>query len=90
VRSEEARPGVPVRVLDATKRRGSGRIGTVERTYGHPSYLAVEVRFEDGSEVLYWYHELQLIEEFVEGTKGEQESSTTSPSRDRGRQASVG
>jgi hypothetical protein len=32
--------------------------GTVERTYGHPDYLAMEVRFEDGSAELCWHHEL--------------------------------
>lgn len=90
MRSEEIRPGVPVRVLDAEKRRGSGRNGTVERTYGHPSHLAVEVRLEDGSVELYWYHELQLTGEFVDGAKGKQESIAPSPSRDRNRQASAG
>lgn len=47
-----------VRVTDA-RRRGGDRSGTIERTYGHPSYLAMEVRFEDGSVDLYWHHELK-------------------------------
>jgi hypothetical protein len=34
----------------------------VERTYGHPDHLAVDVRFEDGSVELYWYHELRTME----------------------------
>jgi hypothetical protein len=60
--SHEAHIGALVRVLDGGKRRGKGRVGTVERTFGHPSYLASEVRFEDGSLELYWYHELGKFE----------------------------
>jgi hypothetical protein len=56
--SNEARSGTSVRVLDGGKRTGKGRVGTLKRTYGHPSYLAMDVRFEDGSVELYWYHEL--------------------------------
>ena len=56
--SREARVGTLVRVLDGVKRTGKGRIGIIERTYGHPDYLAMDVRFEDGSVELYWYHEL--------------------------------
>lgn len=70
MRSEDARPGVPVKVLDAAKRRGGGCFGTVVHTYGHPSYLAMEVRFEDGSVELYWYHELEQTVELAEDTAG--------------------
>jgi hypothetical protein len=38
-------------------------VGVVERTYGHPDYLALEVRFEDGSAELCWHHELAKVEE---------------------------
>ena len=61
VRSEYVRRGVPVRVLDPAKRSGRGRTGTIKRTCSHPSYLATEVRFDDGSVELYWYHELELL-----------------------------
>jgi hypothetical protein len=60
--SHEARVGTLVRVLDGVKRTGKERIGTIERTYGHPDYLAMEVRFEDGSVELFWYHELGRME----------------------------
>jgi hypothetical protein len=60
--SHEARIGASVRVLDGARRAGKGRVGTVERTYGHPTYLAMDVRFEDASVELYWYHELGIIE----------------------------
>jgi hypothetical protein len=59
--SHEARVGTFVRVLDGVKRTGKGRVGTIERTYGHPDYLAMDVRFEDGSVELYWYHELRRM-----------------------------
>jgi len=59
--SYEARVGALVRVLDGVKQTGKGRIGTIERTYGHPDYLAMDVRFEDGSVELYWYHELRRM-----------------------------
>jgi len=60
--SYEVRIGTLVGVLDGAKRPGEGRIGTVEKTYGHPEYLAMDVRFEDGSVELYWYHELRRME----------------------------
>jgi hypothetical protein len=56
--SHEARVGTLVRVLDGAKRTGKGRIGIIERTYGHPDYLAMDVRFEDGSVELFWCYEL--------------------------------
>ena len=60
--SREARVGVPVRLLDGARRGGKGCVGIVERTYGHPDYLAMEVRFEDGSAELCWHHELAKVE----------------------------
>lgn len=60
--SHEASIGALVRVLDGAGRVGKGRVGTVERTFGHPDHLAMDVRFEDGSVELYWYHELGRIE----------------------------
>jgi hypothetical protein len=59
--SHEARVGTLVRVLDGAKQIEKGSIGIIERTYGHPEYLALDVRFEDGSVELYWYHELGMM-----------------------------
>jgi hypothetical protein len=59
--SREVRTGTAVRLLDGARRNGKGCVGTVERTYGHPDYLAMEVRFEDGSAELCWHHELTEI-----------------------------
>ena len=50
--------GTPVRLLSGERRGGKGSLGTIERTYGYPDYLAVDVRFEDGGVRLYWHHEL--------------------------------
>ena len=61
--SREVRTGTAVRLLDGGRRGGKGCVGTVERTYGHPDYLALEVRFEDGSAELCWHHELAKVEE---------------------------
>jgi len=60
--SREARIGTSVEVLDRAKRSGKGCGGTIERTYGHPDYLAVDVLFEDGSAELYWFYELRTME----------------------------
>ena len=60
--SREVRTGTAVRLLDGGRRIGKGRVGVVERTYGHPDYLALEVRFEDGSAELCWHHELERTE----------------------------
>jgi hypothetical protein len=60
--SNEARIGTLVEVLDGSKRAGKGRVGTIEKTYGHPDYLAMDVRFEDASVELYWYYELRTME----------------------------
>jgi hypothetical protein len=60
--SREARIGTSVGVLDVGRQLGKGRVGTIVRTYGLPDYLAVDVRFEDGSAELYWYYELRTTE----------------------------
>jgi hypothetical protein len=62
VESREARVGTLVRLLDGERRSGKTSVGTVERTYGHPDYLAAEVRFKDGSTELCWHHELTKLD----------------------------
>ena len=49
------------RLLDGGKREEEGRVGTLERTYGRPDHLAINVRSEDGSAGLYWFYELQKM-----------------------------
>jgi len=60
--SREARVGTRVRLLDGARRGARGRVGTIERTFGHPDYLAADVRFEDGDAELCWHHELAKAE----------------------------
>lgn len=60
MRSQEARIGVKVRVFDSYRvPRLRGLVGTIEHTYGHPDYRALEVRLEDGRRELFWHHELE-------------------------------
>jgi hypothetical protein len=65
--SHAARVGTLVGLLDGVKRTGKGRIGTIERTYGHPDDLAMDVRFDDGSVELYWYDELARVVRSYDG-----------------------
>ena len=64
--SRKALVGTPVRLIDGERRNGKGSVGRIERTYGHPDYLAMDVRFEDGGTELCWHHELAKVEEAVE------------------------
>jgi len=63
--SREAYVGTLVRLIDGGKRKGKGNVGTIEQTYGHPDYLAMDVRFEDGNAELCWHHELAKMEEDI-------------------------
>ena len=58
----EARVGTQVRLLDGERRQGKGNVGTIEQTYGHPDYLAMEVRFDDRDAELCWHHEVVKVE----------------------------
>jgi hypothetical protein len=62
--SHEVSVGTLVGLHHGVKRAGKGRVGTIEKMYGHPGDedSAVEVRFEDGSVELYWYDELRRME----------------------------
>jgi hypothetical protein len=49
MRSEEARIGASVRVSDSVLHSElQGLRGTVSGLWGHPKYLALDVRMEDG------------------------------------------
>jgi len=37
--------------------------GTIEHLYGHPEYLAVDVRLDDGQMELFWAHGMESAEE---------------------------
>jgi hypothetical protein len=37
--------------------------GTIEHRFGHPEYLALDVRLDDGRLELFWAHSLESAEE---------------------------
>jgi hypothetical protein len=62
MRSEEARIGASVRVSDSGLHSElRGLMGTVSGMWGHPEYLALDVRMEDGRTQLFWHYELEEI-----------------------------
>lgn len=62
LRSYEARPGMTVRVREGhLKPEFDGMLGTIKRSYGHPEYLALDVRLEDGRLELFWHHQLDKV-----------------------------
>ena len=61
--SHEAHVGTSVRVKEGNRRRSlCGMFGTVENRWGDPTYPALDVRLEGGQKVLFWFHELDLIQ----------------------------
>ena len=64
MRLREARAGVAVRVKDGLWRSEfGGMLGTVEHIWGHPDHPALDVRLEDGRSELFWFHELDKVQE---------------------------
>lgn len=62
--SYEARIGTTVRVKEGHRRRDLGGVfGTVEHSWGDPAYPALDVRLENGHKALFWFHELDLVQE---------------------------
>jgi hypothetical protein len=40
-----------------------GLTGKISGRWGHPDYLALDVRLEDGSSRLFWHYELEEVPE---------------------------
>jgi hypothetical protein len=38
-----------------------GRLGTIEKRWGDPTYVALDVLLEDGTKQLFWHHELEEL-----------------------------
>jgi hypothetical protein len=36
-------------------------VGTIEKRWGDPDYIALDVLLDDGSSELFWHHELEEI-----------------------------
>jgi hypothetical protein len=60
--SYEARPGAAVRVRGGNRRPElEGMGGIIERCWGSPDYVALDVRLEDGRMELFWFHQLDTV-----------------------------
>ena len=64
MRAEQAQIGKRVRVRkDHRKAESRGREGTIAHRWGSPSYPALDVVFDEGDWQLFWYHELEEVDE---------------------------
>ena len=65
MRSEEASIGKRVRVREVTRQSPplSASVGTIKKRWGDPSYTALDVLLDDGTQQLFWHHELEEIAE---------------------------
>jgi hypothetical protein len=60
--SEEARIGMRVRVRNSLLRAElRGREGKITERFGSPDYVALNVLLDDGSQQLFWHHELDSV-----------------------------
>ena len=58
--SEEARIGKRVRIRQEHRSSAlRGMVGTIEKRWGNPEYIALDVLLDDGRSELFWYHELE-------------------------------
>ena len=64
MRSEEAQIGKRVRVRkDHRTADLRDQEGTIAKRWGDPRYPALDVLLDDGNWQLFWYHELEEVEE---------------------------
>jgi hypothetical protein len=60
LQSYEALIGARVKVLETDRRAEiRGMLGTIEHRFGHPEYLALDVRLDDGQMELFWAYGLE-------------------------------
>ena len=60
--SEETQIGKRVRIrTDHRSMPLRGMEGTIEKRWGDPDYIALDVLLDDGSSELFWHHELEEI-----------------------------
>ena len=64
MKSEEAHVGKRVRVREAHRKATlRGRKGTIVERWGNPAYVALDVLLDEGGWQLFWYHELEEVDE---------------------------
>ena len=62
--SEETQIGKRVRIRqDHRSTALRGVVGTIEKRWGDPTYVALDVLLDDGRSELFWHHELEEIAE---------------------------
>jgi hypothetical protein len=60
--SEKAQIGNRVRIrADHRSTALRGMVGTIERRWDTPDYIALDVLLDDGRSELFWHHELEEI-----------------------------
>ena len=70
MRSEEAKVGKRVRIRnDNLTANLRGQEGTIARRWGNPYYTALDVLFDDGNWELFWFHELDEVDEEDRGAR---------------------
>src|SRR5215210_9315960 len=70
MRSEEAQVGKRVRIRkDHLKANLRGQEGTIAKRWGNPYYTALDVLFDDGNWELFWFHELDEVDEDDRGAR---------------------
>ncbi len=64
MQSYETLIGARVKVSETDRRAElRGMFGTIEDHFGHPEYLALDVRLDDGQMELFWAHGVESAEE---------------------------
>ena len=67
--SEKVHIGKRVRIrADHRSTTLRGLEGTIEKRWGDPTYVVLDVLFDDGRSELFWHHELEEIEEIEEAS----------------------
>jgi hypothetical protein len=70
MRPEEAQIGKRVRVRkDHRKADLQDREGTIAHRWGNPDYPALEVLLDEGDWQLFWFHELEEVDEHERGAR---------------------
>jgi hypothetical protein len=70
MRPEEAQIGKRVRIRnDHRKMSFRGREGTIAKRWGNPGYPALDVLLEKGYWQLFWFHELEPLDEDDRGAR---------------------
>jgi hypothetical protein len=79
VRSKEAHIGKRVRVRnDHRKAELRGLEGTIANRWGNPNYPAFDVLLDGGDWQLFWYHELEEVDEDDSSARGRSRATARS------------